>query len=265
MDLLSTPQRSLHPQHNDETQKCTPESSFVLASSYHIKKHKVRDNVKVLSVLRKNDQVNVGHFLSASQRGNRELVYPHVTWHPTEHKLLLKTDDHTFSEYNGDSKKIERKFPAKTMWLACAPDKSCYVPATQQIVAIGAPAGCLHRLYELRENAEACQLPIEYVGKTDKTIVYNKIISVVRNYLVLECIFSDNPRFLGVCDMATNKLYNVHDFRTEQGSIVFDPRMLKLFEMGHRIYFGYPSKCEVYNRESSIVRLELPSSVDSCQ
>lgn len=254
-----------NPQRSDEKQVGTPESSFELHSSYHIEKKKVPVNAKVLNFLKKNILVNMSHFLSAQQSGKRELVYPHVIWHPTENRLLLKTDDHMFAEYNGDSKKIERKFPARTLWLGVSPHHSAYVPTTQQIVAIGAPAGDLRRLYELRENAEPCQLPIKFVGNTNKTIVYNKIISVVRNYLVLECMFSDNPRFLGVCDMVTNKLYNVHDFRTEEGSIVFDPSTLKFFEMGHRIYFGYPGKCEVYNQECSIVRLELPFSVDSCQ
>jgi hypothetical protein len=192
-----------------------------------------------------------------------EFESPQFAWHPTENKLLVVTDltdqQHMIAEYNGDLKKIEKQFPLpKNMWPHVGQQRSAYVPATKQIVMLGAPAGKMSKLYELRENAEPRQLPIEFVGKTDKEIVYRKIINVTSKYLVLECVFSDNPRFLGVCDLVQNKLYNVHNFRTENGSIVFDPATFKLFEMGHRVYFGYPDKCEVYNRECSILKLELP-------
>jgi hypothetical protein len=192
-----------------------------------------------------------------------EFEMPQFAWHPTENKLLVVTNltdqQHMIAEYNGDLKKFEKQFPLpKKIWPHVGQQRSAYVPATKQIVMLGAPAGYMSKLYELRENAEPRQLPIEFVGKTDKEIVYRKIINVVSKYLVLECVFSDNPRFLGVCDLVTNKLYNVHNFRTEIGSIVFDPATFKLFEMGHRIYFNNPGKCEVYNRECSILKLELP-------
>lgn len=184
-------------------------------------------------------------------------LYPHIrriAWHPTENKLLLRTDDDIISEFNGDSKKIEKTFPAKKV-----NDKYIYVPDTKQIIAISAYGA--DKLYELRENEEPRELPISLVGHSEKQVVYHKIIDVIKNYLVLECMFSDNPRFLGVCDLATNRLYNVHQFKTEQGSIVFDPNTLKMFEIGHRVYFTYPLSPAVYNRECSILKLELPSSV----
>ncbi len=183
-------------------------------------------------------------------------LYPHlrgIAWHPTEHKLLLRTGDDIISEFNGDSKKIEKTFPAKRV-----SDRYTYVPDTKQIIAFGG-AGIL---YELRENEEPRELPISLVGHSEKQVVYNKIIDVVKNYIVLECMFSDNPRFLGVCDLLTNRLYNVHQFKTEQGSIVFDSNTLKMFEIGHRVYYTYPNAPAVYNRECSILKLELPSSAD---
>lgn len=186
-------------------------------------------------------------------------LIPHlspIAWHPTENKLLLNTDDDIISEFNGDSKKIEKTFPAKKV-----SGRYTYVPDTKQVIAIGAYGR--DALYELRENEEPRELPISLVGHSEKQVVYNKIIDVVKNYIVLECMFSDNPRFLGVCDLLTNRLYNVHQFKTEQGSIVFDPNTLKMFEIGHRVYYTYPKAPAVYNRECSILKLELPSSANT--
>ena len=235
----------------------SPESSCALATSDHVEKRSLPLlSEKILHALKKNKNVRSEHAANFQNR-SQELVYPYVTWHPTENKLLVKIDAHQFAEYNGDTEKFERQFPAKTVWLNSAPDKSGYVPTTKQIVAIGTPGGEFKRLYELRENEEPRELPISLAEPSTKTVYYNKLIGIVREYLILECIYSDNPRFLGICDLTTNKLYNVHQFKTEEGSIVFDPKTLKMFGIGHRIYYTYPNQCAVYNRECEILRVDL--------
>lgn len=249
-------------QENQEEQCAMPIASYTYQKNEHVGVTSVRVCKNIIQQLEGNNKISPA-FIAHAETSEQKLVYPSVTWHPTENKLLVKVDDHMMGEYNGNSHTIERKFPAKNAWIRMNPQQTVYVPATQQIIACGTPGGTLLRLYELRENAELRQLPISCVEHTDKEIHYNKILSVVGKYLVLECMFSDNPRFLGVCNLVTNALYKVHQFRTENGSVVFDPHTLKMFEMGHRVYYTYPDVCAVYNQECSILRLELPSADDS--
>lgn len=181
-----------------------------------------------------------------------EALDPSAMWHPTEYKILVNTDDRIIQEYNGHSRKFEKKFPASTTWISAR--DSAYIYDGQRIIAIGTPGGVYTRLYELQENQEPRELPVQLVGGIDKDreIWCRKILGVVKNYVLLECSFSDNPRFLGIYNIATGNLYNAYDFKTEKGSLLFDPATMKIASFGHRSYIGH-----VYNRECAILKVEL--------
>lgn len=184
-----------------------------------------------------------------------EAEAPELLWHPNEYKFLTKftrpkdKGGDVFCEYNGDTKQFDKLFfvsKDKELWLR----PGAYISETQQIIAFSPYRG----LYELRENDYPKKLDTSVEGKK---IRCNKIIGVVKKYLIIECMFLDNPRFLGIYDALANKMYKAHDFKTEQGSIVYDPNTLKMFHIGHRVYYSYPSRCQEYNRECQILKVEL--------
>lgn len=181
-----------------------------------------------------------------------KLDLPTVTWHPTDAKLLVAGSKQpgavrVIEEYNMGTKTVERKFLRGDTLLG---SNFTYVPDVQKIVGIGGQPSIL---YELIENEQPRQMPLHFVDGPYKDIWCRKILAAVKNYLIIECYFDDNPRFLGIYNISTGNLYNVHNFVAQKGSLLFDPNTFKIFSVGLRPYFDF----DVYNRECQILKVEL--------